>query len=146
MDDVDIGWLAGIIDGEGSISMTITNKRVYTPWVTIYNTDEKIILKVQSLLESIGVSKPVHKFGRKNPHHKPSYHIQISKHAEIKLLLDLVVPHLSGKRERAEIMLEFVNARIAANHRGREGPTVSTYDGTEVYYFDKLKELNRRGM
>jgi hypothetical protein len=54
-----LAWLAGIVDGEGSITaqawvMKNGNLRI-TPFVSIGNTDEAIVLECKRIIDSLGI-------------------------------------------------------------------------------------------
>ena len=54
------GWLAGIIDGEGTITFQTYKHHNHiriTPFICIVNTDMKIINECNRILEMIGVAK-----------------------------------------------------------------------------------------
>jgi len=55
----DFGWLGGIIDGEGTITLVLKERKnktpIITPKLTIVNTDEKIINKVQEIYKYLNI-------------------------------------------------------------------------------------------
>jgi hypothetical protein len=92
---VDVGYLAGIIDGEGSIG------RVGNGWrITVRMTDAEVIEK----LHSYGGTRTYSE--RKAPR-KPIYCWTVSRRACVLALLEDVYPHLRvpAKRERAEVAI-----------------------------------------
>ena len=114
--EAEIGWLAGIIDGEGHIGISMQNKSVsrsVSVDLQIVNTDFALIDKVVSILRKLDV----------NPHIRDRIHIKatwssnrivaLRKFAHVKRVLDAVLPHLTGmKREKALIVLALIESRM----------------------------------
>ncbi len=152
--EADKGWLAGIIDGEGSICMNVRRKK-WNGWngigidltVNIANTDSGIIHKAKHLLNALGVEPHIfEKRGSSITHEnkveyssaKTILHVNISKMAHIKTFLETVIHYLAGeKRTRAGLVLEFIDRRM--NYKGertKSGPSWYTaYDWSLVKKF-----------
>lgn len=118
---VDIGWLAGIIDGEASITFNKkraatknTNQIVYS--IHIVNCDPKLINKCMRIISQFddGVGKEALKLYKKNyrpgavKSNKPCYHIQVWRQGMLKNLLEAVLPHLTEKHLKAARLLHFL--------------------------------------
>src|SRR5258708_34306427 len=52
---VDIAWLAGIWEGEGTISIVTGSKNRWVPRVSMINTDFVLIEEVVAVLDRIGI-------------------------------------------------------------------------------------------
>ena len=115
-----LAWLAGIIDGEGSVSVqvyTLPDGRVrLTPFVGIVNSDVGILTECRSILAQIGVEfrtcgkpKTTGKFeGRLD-----CVNIRIDGQKPVRKLLEAVGPYLkSVKRRNAETILRYLDSRI----------------------------------
>jgi hypothetical protein len=106
--DFDLGWIVGIIDGEGSIGLhKVRRKSVYSrrgfQWdtqVDVSNTSKAI---VQRFCDILGVCKLVLK--RKRGNRKPVWGMYINRD-KMRTLLYLVKDHLTDKKEQAELLLE----------------------------------------
>jgi len=124
--DLDIGWLAGIIDGEGNFTIRVReNKEVsrglgvrIQPQLTIVNTNEKIIRKVERILDDFGIKhgkvrvrrrdkEPCAKEWHKNS--KPQYIIEIFGTGLRKLLP--MIKDISCKKEEIEIVMKVLEMR-----------------------------------
>jgi hypothetical protein len=118
--DFELGWLAGIWDGEGSIGVSAQTRKgmrtAYRPFVSIGNSDPCIILRIVEDLDIIGCKyfigmrseSPAPHFGN-----KPMYQIMLCRFSEIAILLKKLMPHLTGiKKAKASLMLTFVIKRI----------------------------------
>ncbi len=114
--EAEIGWLAGIIDGEGHIGLSNQNSkkvRSVRADLQIVNTDIKLIEKLVNILRKMGVNPYV----RERVHVKSTWStntiVTIGKFAHIKRILDIVKPHLTGmKSEKTEIVLALIESRM----------------------------------
>lgn len=122
----DIGWLAGIIDGEGSLAHYYSKRKGQTksgvPYkespmfgVIIVNTDMEIMRHVKSIYDKLGVYAQINlKAASKSQREgsfafaKPCYELVVRRRKDVEELLKLVTPYLRGyKRAKAEVMLDF---------------------------------------
>lgn len=132
--DFEIGWLAGIIDGEGYLGITKVNRKdrkspncVYTD-LQITNTDTQIVERCASIIRKLGVNPYVlektHNV-KLNPQWKTSYNICLRKFSDIVKILEAVYPHLGGEKQaKARLLLDFVRTRV--------GKSRSTYDEESI--------------
>lgn len=114
----DIGWLAGIIDGEGSIYAE--EKDTYPHFrysFQIVNTNLEMLEKFQSIVRKIcnddgqfTVVKKFYRTGFASIHGKKQcYALQIRRIDDLKGMLTAVLPHLTEKREKATYLLSVLN-------------------------------------
>lgn len=140
--DVQLAYLAGIIDGEGSIYIQTQIREdrksaIYNSHFKVANTDKKMIDWLHNIF---GGTQYVKK--RNNP----KWRTQYEWFAGIKLtdnLLPLIIPFLVTKKEHAKIMVEFRNT--FTNHPGRGGVASCVLD-YRLECLHKLKLLNKRGL
>lgn len=131
-DKAKYSYLAGIIDGEGCLTIgagkkgNVTN---YNPVIVVTSTNEKLI---KWLLHNFGGN--YYKAGRIVPNCKQAYIWRFLKKAEIERLLLAILPYLIIKRDQAISLLEFVRLP-----RYQETP-----EKRETLY-QKLKAMNKRG-
>jgi hypothetical protein len=104
--DVEAAFLAGIIEGEGSLTHSQQNPRVM-----IYNTNERLMRYLMSLLKDIQPSLTL--VPPRNTTHKPCYVITIANLPAIYAVLTRINPYLVGKREKAEELLQFIEDKRA---------------------------------
>lgn len=128
--DIRLAWLAGIIDGEGSISNLDSNRKSRYYRVTIVNTDNAIIKKVEEIYSDFGIKyrqdiKEV-PIDRK-PFRKACYAIMVERRDDVYKLLFLIEPLLiGGKKKRAGNLKRFlednprIKIRIYCDFCGRE--------------------------
>lgn len=116
--EIERAWLAGIIDGEGSISLFSHQEKSGSikikPVVNFVNTDLGIVNEALSILHKAGCKPYIvnRRQSIKNQRHKDVVEVKVSAIPEVKKFLDIVVPYLKGeKKHRAEILLRYVNRR-----------------------------------
>jgi len=131
-------WLAGFIDGDGSIYLTKHGTRL-DPVLCLTNTKEE----VRAILQELYPFRAWQRRRRKEEiHQKDSWQWYITKQTDlIKILKDLI-PYLQLKRKQAELLLKYCLIR----QEKLKGPNRNRRIGKEewaIYY--QLKELNRKG-
>ncbi len=144
--DIQIGWLAGIIDGEGSIAMGWhvgkRDRGVYNPAVSIVNSNPQIIWDAMSILELIGCTYHVSARGDRNSlGDRTIWVIQIHRMSSLVTLLRKMVPHLRGKQARAGIMLSYVMSRAPKVNSGNKWCD-RAYTDQEKSWAEKIRSLN----
>lgn len=135
--DAEIGWLAGIIDGEGHIGLSNQNTkkvRSVRADLQIVNTDEALIEKLVLVLRKMGVNPHI----RKRVHEKKTWStnwiVTVGKFAQIKRVLDIVKPHLTGmKRDKADAVLDLIESRMKKTRADR-------YDDRELAIVQQFRD------
>lgn len=101
MNDFDLGWLVGFVEGEGTFILSQDPRRpaTYTPKIQVESTDKDAITKLQSIFpgriwESNYPSKRKH-----FPKAKDSWRWGISSKRECKVFGNLILPHMSTRRQ-----------------------------------------------
>ncbi len=122
-----VGWLAGIIDGEGTVALSISRRAKRsqmirtTPEVMIGNTDPLIIERCIKAFEVIGVGHYARHERRPGgmvcgtmvKKFKPVTMLEVSGIQRTRTLLNAVRPFLAGEKAmRADLLLKFINGRI----------------------------------
>lgn len=114
-----LAWLAGILDGEGTVSIqvyTLPDGRIrITPFVGIVNTDDGILNECRRILEEIGVAYRNCKApssGRGFESKLVVSNLRVDGQKPVKLLLEQVGSYLwSKKRENAATILRYLQSR-----------------------------------
>ena len=136
MNKEDLGWAAGIIDGEGSIHARLTSKDIGTICLvmSVSSTTPAITTGMYSLLGG-SCTGPYSYKGKSN--RRPVYNWVI--HGEdVKRTLRLLRPHLRAKVEQADVALDF-----ALGSRGHH--VTEEEQERRVRSYLELRKLNRRG-
>lgn len=135
INQTDLAWLAGFIDGEGSIHLHKAINRkgnsYWSPRFAIYNNDiqtlensQRIIYESTGLLQKIHERKPeVNMFiaGR-----RPSYFLTIGGRLKIQRFFVHIIPYLVSKKKLAEEVLRMRGALYRLEDR--EGFKESLYE------------------
>lgn len=140
--DIEIGWLAGVIDGEGTVAFSpyplrsggkIIQELRIKPQVIVTNTDKALVEKVADIFGrcNVGVhfqTRTQHgrSFeGNKPTKYRPLHVANISGFKRAKRALELVTPHLVSKKTKSEMVLRYIVQRelkLSANPPGRNRP------------------------
>ena len=113
----DIGWLSGIIDGEGSIHIKHYEQYPHFRYgLYLINTNEELLEKCKRIITAIddvdhgrglAIYKKNYKVGLGK---KQCYQLQIRRIGTLISILKTTLPHLTEKRERAtELLSELSN-------------------------------------
>lgn len=137
----DIIWLAGLIDGEGSIFVKRTagtKNPIHSLDVEISMTDKPTIEKIHTML-GFGSFRPARR-KKKLAHHKQAWKwVATSRDAEV--VLNLITPYLMTKRDEAIMGLRF--CELKRDRVGRAGLSDEMVAEREWYY-QELKLLKKR--
>jgi|SRR5688572_5384971 hypothetical protein len=138
MQETDYAWLAGIIDGEGSIFVSkviVPENRcgfTYRAQLTVSNTNEQLVRKVK---EIIGSGTICHILETRNDW-KDRYEY-LAYGGTIRTILPKLMPYLVAKRLQAQKVLEL----LALFTQGTRGVDV---EQVEKLYLE-IKVLNTKG-
>lgn len=113
----DVGWLAGILDGEGSIHLKYYETYPHFRYgIYLVNTNIELLEKALRIIkeldtidkgEGISVYKKMYaNANRKVFPVKQCYQVQIRRIGTIKEMLRAILPHLTEKKERATLLLK----------------------------------------
>lgn len=155
----EIGWLAGIIDGEGYLGLRWQkDKRKWhqnpfaRPEMSITNTDMEIIEKAVMIIRKLGVNM----FRRdiKWKGNNKIIHICQTKHLTnmLKILKPIINELTGNKRKRAEYIIEFCESRLERElERKTEGigrersGAIKPYNKREKELVQLCQPLMKRG-
>ena len=142
-----LAYLAGIIDGEGSVflgqRLKLRNREKspsYTPSITVGNTNERLI---DWLVETCVGSKSHSKRPLKN--WKDQYQWSVTSHKAVELAR-MLMPYLIIKPQQAYLLSCFEHeAQWSKGGRPEDTLMPSTEINRRKQLYDELKILNRRG-
>lgn len=139
-------YLAGLIDGEGTISIShnkTQSEGSYSMVMRIYNSDKRMCDWVYKVVNIGGVSKCHRVKSWDNPKHKPIYHWHTSNNG-MRKILPQIIPFLVIKKEIAEIVLEWLEKY---GRKKLSGKYLTFEDGQwKKEKYEYLKTLNYRGI
>lgn len=112
LSDLERGYLAGMVDGEGTISITKAPSpsktySYYAPILFITNTNPALMARLRGMIQ-VG---RFHVQKREQPNHKPKLVYSIAAVKAVKMILEQIVGVLTIKRRNAELVLEFIEAK-----------------------------------
>jgi hypothetical protein len=135
--DRQLGYLAAALDGEGSVSLILVRPQNWLrPSVEISNTDMSFLNKIREMLPNLGFIRARKPKGKR----KKAYGFVIQRLANVYPLLKVLLPELTAKKRRAELLIDFCESRLS---HGKLYYCPYTEREWEIYY--ELRKLNRRG-
>lgn len=165
--DIELGWLAGIIDGEGWIGFAVcrdkrggaTSQRMR--WsarveVRVNNCDPAIVERCAAIFKLLGVN-PYVRGGRASSTRRMVYECACKHMTGVEKILLPIREHLTGiKKQRAEYMLRFIvlrrenpghpNPAYEMNSRGRKGPrSLRPYTEEELQLIEACRAIQSAG-
>ena len=112
MSTIERGYLAGLIDGEGTITLTVKQKNARRHLaVTISSTERNIL---EYAMKIIGVGKITTKITYKEQH-SPSFTYQVYSRQALDVLKQVFVHLQSYKKKRAQLALKHYVALTPRN-------------------------------
>lgn len=133
MTDLQLGWLSGILDGEGCIglyrSLRASGRLIYFPTVSVVNTNKTLIDTI-SYLTGFGT---VYEYGSRTTGDKKIWRWQSSSVPDILDFLLEMQPLVIAKKPQINTLIKFCVVK-----------SLGLDSDFEPYYL-QLQELNRRG-
>ena len=97
----EIGWLAGIVDGEGSLYLKLESNRKRYPVLQVEMTDYSTLVQVYNLLKRFGTPRWLNIPARNRTRNRPAYRVTLRRPESILAFLGTVGKHLVTKRPQA---------------------------------------------
>lgn len=127
-----LGYIAGIVDGEGSFNMSALRRRSINVQLSVANTDLRILEFCQQMT---GIGSIVKQPFRKSERHRQQWVWTVCARNDLRVLLPMLIATLVAKAEQAKTLLEYCEIRAAG------GPTTDR----ELELVAQVKRLNSRG-
>lgn len=143
----EIAWLAGFLDGEGTIGLHRANSKKWphpylAPHLQAPNTDLRLIERARDIIERITGVRPWRVVASKAAGRcKMSWRFMVKSQRQLAVLLPALIPHLISKHEQAEIVLQFVLRR-----EGRMRKRWYQYKELDEAAYLQCLALNKRGL
>lgn len=135
MDNTKLAWLAGIIDGEGSIACYVAvqkNNLVMHNCVAITNSDPDIMAESNRIVTELIGHSVVNYVKDKSAVNYLAWQIQIQNRKDVIKLLTSVEPYLIGKKAQAQLLLT-----INKNHR--KGERITKVEQEAIAILKRMK-------
>ncbi len=150
----DYAWLAGIIDGEGSITFQTylqkpNNTLSILPFICIVNSNLEILNRCNEIIKEFSAVRTIYRKpdskGNSFKNKKPCHQLRIDGVKATTALIQRILPHLTGKKQQAMNLLKFMASRkenlIQRNAQGHIFRR--TYTDEEKNLMIETKSLNR---
>lgn len=125
--DFDLGWLVGIIEGEGTFSVSRARKtdRFYRPRIGINTTDKDVIERVQSIAGGtvVGPVKNFHPRTGRTDDVKDMWRWNLYSETKVREVFGLIIPHLCERRQKRALEILAMCDASRANPRPVEDRT-----------------------
>jgi hypothetical protein len=115
MNQFDLGWLVGILEGEGSFVIRHREKYVGQAaiTVTLVERDRHLLKKLKHIT---GLGYIVGPYSHKNPNHQPFSRWCVSDFEGCKKLIEQISPYMSERRmEQINKLVEFLKDKKGRN-------------------------------
>lgn len=137
----ELGWLVGILDGEGAIGITRRNRATsinLKPYIQMANCDKSIIDRYCSILKKLNIPHYI-SYQKPRGRVKECWQVGIAGLKRTLKLLPLVQDSLTGvKRRKANLVREYCESRLSDWH-------AAPLTERQIGIFEKVSELNSRG-
>lgn len=146
--DQEAAWLAGFIDGEGTIMLYVSHpKSERHPHIQsalrVANTIEDNIKVAKAIMSRMAGREVRYKATRQSVvGYRPLYRLDVDRQADIVTVIGAMLPFLVGKRPQADLMLEYL--AIAPSKSGGSQSRGTSYTDTHFEYVSRMRHLNRR--
>jgi len=144
---LELAWLGGFIDGEGSLMLgnrpdriivtprKCVRKKFLVPRIAISGTHEVTFHFIEGLLTNLRL--PHHIVWRtwKNPRYKKAWDIRVQGMKRCAVWLGKIEPYLITKRGQANLLIEWIISRQESNR-------LSPYSERELEIADEIRRLN----
>jgi hypothetical protein len=128
--DTDAAWLAGMVDGEGTLSFD-SHRELCHPFLAVTNTHRPTLDYIQELIGYGSITSPQQKAERA----KQGNVFRINSLLWVEAVVDRIYPYLTIKRRAANLVREFIR------HRKQR---VLTREECRVFV-RTAREVNRKG-
>jgi len=145
---VDLAYFAGLLDGEGTITLERNGTRRkyngqmgYSPKVIVANTNQALIQRVFDVERALGINPHIKtQLAGKYNRGKVMYWVTVAGLTKCAKLLRPVLPYLVAKNAQARIVLDFIERRGELQAKGKP------YNEAELNLVQQIRALNFRGM
>lgn len=144
LDEIALAYFAGLVDGEGTITIIRTGQivadggRSLRPQVEVTNTNPVIVQHVIDTFYKMGAKPYIDTRASKN-NWKAAYKIVAYGLNKSKKVLTCVMPYLLAKKAQAELVLEFIESRNSQ-------PYNCHYTDRDLNIYRQIRTLNHRGL
>lgn len=136
-----LAWLAGIVDGEGSITVNRTATGTFDPLVSITNQDPYIFEQCVEIINDCGVGCYMPKLY--DPQKNGCRYVRVSGFKRVGALLEQLTPFLRSKQYEAQLLQRYIDSRTSRNLKGLPRGTKLTLTPHEVELLAELRAMKK---
>jgi len=154
MDERRLAWMAGLLDGEGSIGISRCGKSL-KPLVQMSMTSRETIDEAIRVLKHAGIPTVGYTYQERDPaNHQDAHCLRVARMGDIRRLAQLMIGQSTTKQRHWAVMLAFTASRIerwglaetGRLHRGGDPQRKQhPYTDEEIRCYEELRQLNLRG-
>lgn len=150
VEETKLAWLAGVWDGEGSVSSFFTSPTNAGPKVQMSMTCGKTIFEIIKTLKDIGVSALGYTYQEKKSHHKDAHYIRVNRVNDVLTMGKALVSYSVTKRAMWELAIEMCEIKMSRRRvmpdgrLSKGGKPMSPLTEREFEIANLLREMNYR--
>lgn len=139
----ELGYVVGLFEGEGHISLNESHRNdpkrtvCYSVHIGITNTNRALLEKAKEII-GIGVVRSHH---QPNKNNKDCFIWHLGDQKSVLWFLNQVYPYLIEKKEKATLLIPFLESRIACNPH-KKASRDRKYSEKEHQIFEEYKKLS----
>ena len=143
---LDLAWLGGILDGEGSFHMNWKHDKARRKpkiccEIRMGNTNAEILAEYIRILNNFEI--PFYQYTQQpRPHNKIATIIVVNRLGSLLKFSKLILNYLRGKRGHCFLLMNFVESRLERT----SGKYNISYNEDEKSWQTQIKKLNRKGV
>ena len=147
--DVDMAWLAGIWDGEGTFSIIKQNKAngrvLLQAKATMENTSPDIISETCRILDGLGIKLFLWFREKKTDKHRDAYVVNIVRLESLARFCRDFIPYLRAKKAQASLVARYSESRLELLKKTGKDHTKAQITPEEVLLAEEVSALNQTG-
>ncbi len=117
-----LAWLAGLLDGEGSVGAHRCAKGGIVGNVQLAMTCGRTVGVVRDILLELGVKAVAHHHQERDPEkHRDAFYLRVSRLLDVVTLCEAIIPYAVTKRAHLELLLAFAQSRLVGRRIDAQG-------------------------
>jgi hypothetical protein len=145
MEDAKLAYIAGIIDGEGSIMlvkachasfMKQQNRKYpnYYPSVRVGMIEHEAL---DFIVDTLKIGKVVKEKSYQNK--RPMYRYRLTNKPDVRKFLEIMTPYLMIKKQQAILLMQYIDTFISCSAKN---PVTEEIENNRHEYWTKMREMN----
>lgn len=114
LDEADLAWLAGIVDGEGCISLNVAvrwDTVILQPRISVTNTNQQLIEEVARIARLAGLAYHISNRQAVREKRLPISVLESVGQKRVRKWVDVLLPRLRGKTKEIRLLNGFITSR-----------------------------------